>query len=278
MSFEAEAEAAELAQLQRNKRHLDDVAIAQARVLQRLASPADSGLVSVRLVLADASEVQLRRAITSVLRQHHAELELLVIGDPAAPAIAGIRATFDDPRVRYHALTDLPALPQAPRHRAASQDGHAAALAHGLARGDWMAWLDARDELAADHLQVLLTAARSAGVAIAYGQTALVAPDGEHRVLEATRFERGRVGRSAVLYHRRLFGVRPDPHAWILDEPVDWHLWRRMARVCGRTAAVSKVLVHQHEPASRALSLPPPAPACVVADARRACPRYFDIP
>jgi hypothetical protein len=55
------------------------------------------------------------------------------------------------------------------------------------------------------------------------------------------------------MYTRRLAHMRYDPDAWLLDEPGDWNLWRRMRDAGARIAHVAHpIAVHFKEGSSKA--------------------------
>jgi hypothetical protein len=54
-----------------------------------------------------------------------------------------------------------------------------------------------------------------------------------------------------VLHSRRLAHLRFDPHCWLLGEPGDWNLWRRIAEAGAVVAHVPRVvLIHFKEKTS----------------------------
>jgi hypothetical protein len=75
--------------------------------------------------------------------------------------------------------------------------------------------------------------------------------------------------------------LRYDPHCWVLNEPGDWNLWRRIAATGARTAYVPSVVVeHNRErtsiEANPGLVLPTrPTAAELLADVRATDARWL---
>jgi glycosyltransferase involved in cell wall biosynthesis len=111
-----------------------------------------STMVSVVLPTYNRAEL-LRRAITSVLRQTHDQVELLVVDDCSTDETAQVVGSSPDPRVTYL--------------RTESNSGQAAARNLGMeqAIGEWVAFLDDDDEWLPQHLSSALAAASRAPAA-----------------------------------------------------------------------------------------------------------------
>jgi len=173
----------------------------------------------------------LRHALASCAAQTHRPLEVVVVegGDRSSRAV--VESFRDRLEVRYEATGF------------ASGRVHNGNVALALARGEWLNFLDDDDVLFADHVEVLLQAARDAGTAAAYG----LAWEARTRIAdrEAARFEEvslatrhhQRFDRMAlwhhnylpiqsVLFHRRLY----ERHGGFdegMDQLEDWNLWTR---------------------------------------------------
>jgi glycosyltransferase involved in cell wall biosynthesis len=173
----------------------------------------------------------LRQALASCAAQTWRPLEVIVVegGAPVSRELVESFARCLD--VRYHA-TGL-----------ATGRAHNGNIALSLARGEWLNFLDDDDLLFADHVEVLLDAARRANAAAAYG----LAWEARTRVIdrEAARFEevalatrhRERFDRmtlwhhnflpiQSVLFHRRLY-QRHGGFDEGMDQLEDWNLWTR---------------------------------------------------
>jgi len=192
--------------------------------------PAPAPLVSI-LVRTHHRPGFLRQALASIAQQTHRPLEVVVVEDGSSDgeAVCGEFAARLD--VRYFRLD-----PAQGRSRAGNR-----ALAE--ARGEWLGFLDDDDLLYADHVEVLLQAARAADVPGAYGLAwcarTRVMDEAQGRVEESFRsvepdepFNRLRLWHhnlmpiQAVLFHRGLY-ERQGGFAEDMDQLEDWNLWTR---------------------------------------------------
>lgn len=107
----------------------------------------------------------LREAVNSALAQSLPPLEVLVVDDGSSPPLADHLASIRDPRVRLH-RTEHRGLPHA--------------LIEGVreAQGGYVAILDHDDQLTPESLAVRMDALRRTGAGLAYGDLALMRPDG----------------------------------------------------------------------------------------------------
>ena len=179
-------------------------------------STASPPLVSV--VVRTMGRPSLSRALASVAAQTHRPIEIVVVDAAGAgldrKALAGLPVRlvgggpYDRPR--------------------AANAGLAAA------RGAWILFLDEDDEIAPDHVALLLATALVAGVPVAYSQTKLVAAADLQRVMGGGPFSREKLLQSnylaihAVLFHRSLVdaGARFDE---TLETFEDWDFWLQLS-------------------------------------------------
>ncbi len=190
----------------------------------------DFPLVSI-LVRTVARPAWLAQALATCAHQTYPNIEVMVVedGPPASQAVIDEFA----PRlaVRYLATGA-----RVGRARAGN-------IAMQQARGEWLNFLDDDDVLFADHVEVLVDAARAAGALGAFGyawETATRVIDRERALYEETvavprhrpQFDRGRLWRQnflpiqAVLFHRSLW-ERHGGFAEDMDQLEDWNLWTR---------------------------------------------------
>ena len=190
----------------------------------------DPPLVSI-LIRTVARPAWLRLALASCANQTYPRIEAVVVEDGAATSQAVIDEFRGRLEVRYHATGR-----KVGRARAGN-------LALADARGQWLNFLDDDDVLFADHVEVLVDAARDANVAGAFGlawETHTEVIDHENAAYEetmhATRhrhpFDRLALWHhnflpiQAVLFHRRLY-ERYGGFAEDMDQLEDWNLWTR---------------------------------------------------
>jgi hypothetical protein len=219
------------------------------------SAPADpegaEPLVSVPIHTWRGGELLVTRAISSVLNGSYANVEVVVSSDgPDDEARARVEA-IGDPRVRFIALQERPAYPDHPYSFWLTAGTPAANAARAACRGAYLAPLDHDDAFTTDHVARLLDELRRAGADMAYGQALCEHPDGHWFVVGSEPLAMGRITHGAVLHARRLAHMRFDPHAWLLGEPGDWNLWRRMSQAGAAIVHVPQtVLAHFAEKSS----------------------------
>jgi GT2 family glycosyltransferase len=187
-------------------------------------------LVSI-LIRTVSRPAWLRHALASCANQTYPRIEAVVVEDGPATSQSVVDEFRGRLEVRYHATGR-----KAGRARAGN-------LALADARGEWLNFLDDDDVLFADHVEVLVDAARDAGVAGAFGlawETHTVVIDRDlaayEETLHATRhrhpFDRLALWHhnflpiQAVLFHRRLY-ERYGGFAEDMEQLEDWNLWTR---------------------------------------------------
>lgn len=220
---------------------------------RRDRDPAEFPLVSI-LVRTTGRPAWLEQALMSCAEQTYPSLEIVVVEDGPAASRALVEAYSRRLAIRYVATGE-----RVGRARAGN-----VALQH--ARGEWLNFLDDDDLLFADHVEVLVEAARTAGARAAYGY----AWEAGTRVIDHERawcdeayvapryrqpFDRGRLWRQnylpiqSVLFHRslweRLGGFEED-----MDQLEDWNLWTRYA-AADDFVAVPKTTSKYRVPADR---------------------------
>jgi len=229
-------------------------------------------LVTVRIPTWNGIDGLVGRAIPSVLGGTYRNVEVLVCSDGPDPAARAAVEGIGDPRVRY---LELPERPDYPAHKLSfwqTTGLRPANFALDHARGAFIAPLDHDDAFTADHVERLLEAARRERADLVHAQAICEQPGCPPVVVGSAPLARGQVAHGAVMYSARLAALRYDPHSWMLNEPGDWNLWRRIAATGVRTAFVPSVVVaHSQERTSieddPGMHLPaPPNPAALVAD------------
>jgi hypothetical protein len=209
-------------------------------------------LVTVRIPTYGSVDLLLERAIPSVLAGSYGNVELLVCSDGPQPHARAAVEALTDPRVRYLEVEERPRYPS----RATSfwQVAGTSAVNRLVeeAKGDVIAPLDHDDAFTHDHIPVLLGTLRQ-GADFAFGVAMTETPTGTWGLLGSLPLTHGRIVHASVMYTRRLMHMRYDPDAWLLEEPGDWNLWRRMRDAGARIAHVSHpIALHFKEGSSRA--------------------------
>jgi hypothetical protein len=215
----------------------------------RLAYTQPDPLVSV--VIATLGRPQLlTRALPSVLRQSHTNLEVLVVGDHLLPGIHGQVRALGDPRVRYRNLAQrLVAHPDRRLHWLVGST-MARNEAARLANGSWLVHFDDDDELHPDAIARLLARARSEGAEVCYGSYAYHDTQGGSVVRCPFPPEVERFAWPAAIIHSGLAFFERELVAAHLELPGDIYMLIRMLRAGVRFAMLDEVVL-DYFPAAR---------------------------
>ncbi|MEM5312041.1 glycosyltransferase family 2 protein [Paraburkholderia sp. JHI869] len=215
-------------------------------------------LVSV-IVRTHARADLLRYALLSIAHQTYPNIETVVVEDGAPTAKAMVEAEFSSRlAIRYEATGE-------PVGRSAAGN-----RALALARGEWLCFLDDDDQLYADHIEVLMTAAAERRANAAYGAADFVPSTVRHDAQGHLEIEEGEpyahfrtfsqiamwqenlVTIQSVVFKRELY-ERHGGFDESMDQLEDWLLWTRYA-LDGDFYAVRKTTSRARVPQSHAVA------------------------
>ncbi|MGZ4194719.1 MAG: hypothetical protein ACXVRW_19950, partial [Solirubrobacteraceae bacterium] len=145
---------------------------------------------------------------------------------PQPHARAAVEA-IEDPRVRYLELDERPAYPTRKESFWQVAGTYPVNRLLDEARGEVIAPLDHDDGFTYTHIPRLLEELMRGGD-FAFGQAMTEYPEGDWRLLGSAPLRYGEIVHATVMYTSRLRHMRYDPYAWLLDEPGDWNMWRRI--------------------------------------------------
>jgi Glycosyl transferase family 2 len=235
-------------------------------------------LVSVRVATWGGTDLLVSRAIPSVLGGDYGNVEIVVCSDGPDPAARAAVEGVADPRVRFLELERRPTYPEQPWSFWETAGSHAVNRALEHCRGSFIAPLDHDDAFTSDHIPKLLEAASSARADFVYGQALMQETNGSWVVRGSAPLAHGHITHGSVLYSGRLGHMRLDPDCWVLGEPGDWNMWRRIQALGGSPLFLPEVVfVHFRERTSiesdgthgSSLDLMVRTPREVVADLQR---------
>ena len=228
--------------------NLDDIPGLRAQLLAQRAKPAHDAifedhtpLISVRIATRNRSAVLVGSTIPSVLAQTYENLEIIVVGDGCTDDTEERLGELGDPRIRFFAMPHQGVYPTDPMKRWMVAGSPAMNAAAQLATGQWIAPLDDDDLFMPDHLQVLLDAALAGRYEMVYGRYRCRLPDGTTDI-GVYPPQRGKFGFQAGMYMSRLSFFEWEPRSWLLDEPADWNVCRRMLEAGVRIGFVDTVV------------------------------------
>ncbi len=199
-------------------------------------------LVSVTVATWQHTDALVQRALPSLLAQTHGNLELLVVGDAAAPEVAERVAALGDARVHYANLTQrITGHADGDRHWLVSST-MARNQAASRARGRWLLHFDDDDHLRPSAIASLLELARSERAEVAYGGFDIHRADGQ--VTETLCFppQPTRFGWQGALLHGGLRFLERELIAAALELPGDVYMLERALRAGVRFAMLEQVV------------------------------------
>ena len=215
------------------------------RYVQRLAAhnrQSDEPLVSVVIPTRDRCGLLMERAIPSVLNQTYRNIELIVVGDGCTDDTELKVKGLGLERVKFFRLPETAGRPQRGYNAWLVVGIDASNMGISLSTGDWIVHLDDDDELAPEHIEVLLRFARENDLEMAYGKVLAVTGQGDRTELGSFPPELGKMTHSGVMCSSRLKFLSCDRNTWRYLEPGDWNMWRRMKEAGVRMGFLNRVL------------------------------------
>lgn len=186
-------------------------------------------LITVRIATYENTNELLTRAVPSVLAQTYPHWELLIVGDGVSDDVAERINTLGDARISFQNRSVRGPYPEDRYERWLVTGTRPYNDALAAADGAWIASLDDDDEWDPDHLDVLLREAQQTRSELVYGRMRVLIEGSEiETTLGTWPPQRGDFIFQSALCHAALRGFRYDPHAYLLQEPADWNLARRM--------------------------------------------------
>ncbi len=216
-------------------------------------------LVTVRIPTYVRSELLVERALPSVVRQTYQNFEVIVVGDGCTNDVAKRIEDFGDPRVRFVNLPYRYPYPEDREHRWYVAGAPGVNVGTELARGTWLAMLGDDDEFEPHHLECLLEHARSTRSEMVYGDLLVRHPPPEaDEIVSCYPPQLGSFNFQGAIFMAELRFYEFSTRSWLLREPSDWNLCRRMLESGVRIGHVDSVVTgffpsHYWEPEKRGL-------------------------
>jgi hypothetical protein len=201
-------------------------------------------LVTIRIPTYVRSELLVERALPSIVRQSYQNFEVMVIGDGCTNDVAKRIEDFGDPRVRFVNLPYRYPYPARRDHQWFVAGAPGVNVGTEMANGSWLAMLSDDDEFEPHHLECLLEKARTTRSEMVYGDILQrqPLPEGD-RVLTGYPPEFGSFGFQSAIFMTALSFYEFSTRSWLLDEPSDWNLCRRMVESGVRIGHVDVVVM-----------------------------------
>ncbi len=186
-------------------------------------------LISVCIATYNKSEELIDIALKSVLSQTYQNFEVIIVGDNCTDDTEKRIKDLNDNRITFINLPNRGPYPEEADKRWMVAGAPGVDLAAVIAKGDWIARLDDDDYWSDDHLEKLLALALKTKSEFVYGalERRNVITNEAHLVYdEIPSF--GQISFQGVLYMRLLNFYHYDQQSYLVEEPTDWNLVRRM--------------------------------------------------
>lgn len=199
-------------------------------------------LVSIRIATHNNADILLNRTIKSVLNQTYKNFEIVVVGDFCTDDTEVKIRNLNDHRIKYYNLESRDSYPENKRDKWYTAGIPPANYASQLASGDWIFPLDHDDEFTPDHIEKLLEAAIRGKFEMVYGKIISIKNNLEKREIWSFPPEQNNFGFQAAMYMRALNFFEYDIKSYLLGEPGDWNLCRRMLEAGVKIGAIEDVV------------------------------------
>lgn len=200
-------------------------------------------LITVRMPAYKKTEELIDVAIASVLRQTYDRFEIVVVNDGPNQKTREAIEKLGDSRITYFEFPAQSSYPEDLHHRWMVAGSPGMNRGAEMARGSWIAPLDDDDEFTPDHLEKLLKLALDERAELAYG--ALIQQHlthGTENLIWSYPPAISQFSFMGAIYMKPLDFFRYDEQSWIVEEPGDWNLIRRMNLAGVRMAATKDIV------------------------------------
>lgn len=186
-------------------------------------------LVTVRIATYNRTQDLIEKSLKSVLSQTYTNLEIIIVNDGPNNKTKKAVEDIGDKRIRFIELPSRGFYPDNAHDRWYVAGSPAMNYGSTMATGDWIAPLDDDDEFTPDHIEKLLKGAKNTKSELFYGS--LIKKNvvtGEEEAIWSDKPERGMFSFQGSIYAKGLNFLEYDTKSWVIDEPGDWNLARRM--------------------------------------------------
>lgn len=200
-------------------------------------------LISVRIATYNRPKELVNVAIASVLKQTYQNFEIIVVSDGPNKDTESALAHISDKRVRYVSLHNRGLYPEDPQNKWRVAGSPGMNMGAYLSKGEWIAPLDDDDEFSEDHLEKLLKLALSTKSEMVYG--ALIQKNtvnGDEHVIWSSPPAVSQFSFQGAMYMKKIDFFEYDEQSWVVREPGDWNLCRRMQLAGVRISATKDVI------------------------------------
>lgn len=199
-------------------------------------------LISVRIATHQRREELIDVAIASVLRQSYENFEIVVVSDGENEWVAEQLSKLSNPKIKFFQQIPAGSYPTEKYLRWMVAGAPVADRGALEAKGRWIAPLDDDDEFLPTHLETLLDVAQKEHAELAY--SAVLQKQltwGTESVIYSNPPALNGFSFLGSLYLKSLECFKYNNQSWMIDEPADWNLIRRMSQAGVRMASTPEV-------------------------------------
>ena len=207
----------------------------------------ENPLVSVLIPTYNRKDTLINYSLKSVLDQTYKNLEIIVVGDNCTDGTNEIMKTVIDDRVTFINLLNHPPLPTERIAKWLSAGTYATNLGKKYFTGDFATYLDDDDIFTPDRIEKLVKFAQENRLDAIHHPFINVAVltlnhKNEGKMNNSDAWWIGNVTTSAVFITRWLSRIPGNPHCWKINEPGDWHIFKRNLEVDAKTMRFPEIL------------------------------------
>lgn len=200
-------------------------------------------LISICIATYNKGRELVEIALQSVFEQTYQNFEIIIVGDACTDDTESRIEALKDKRITFINLPNRGPYPEDRNKRWMVAGTPGANLAIMLAHGEWIARLDDDDAWSKDHLEKLVKLALDTKSEFVYGalERKNVITGKSHTIYDSTP-SFGQISFQGVLYLKQLNFFHYDQQSFLVDEPTDWNLIRRMVSSGIRYASTSDIV------------------------------------
>lgn len=200
-------------------------------------------LVTVRIATYNKADELLDVCLPSVLGQTYKNIEIIIVGDHCTDDTEARLKKLKDPRISFVNLPFRSIYPDNKNFRWMVAGSPGMNMGAEMARGSWIAPLDDDDTFTTDHISKLVSLAQEKKAELVYGSLIQKIGD-EENLIYSFPPELGAFSFQAAIYPKALDFFKYDQQSWVMREPGDWNLCRRMLLAGVRVASTNDVVGH----------------------------------
>lgn len=208
------------------KKQLDD---ARNTAKYRNAYDTPEPLVSIRIATYNKSKLITERTIPSVQNQTYKKWELIIVGDGCSDDTEEKIKLINDKRITFLNIERQGYLyPDFPHFRWCVAGIPPMNKCIELSNGEWFCHLDDDDEFTPDHIEILLNKAKTEKLEFVYGAALMERKPDVWKKVGEFPIRPGQICHQAIMYNAALSFFKYNLYSWMIDEPGDANMWRRM--------------------------------------------------